>query len=60
MSIRPKKGNKIGGDATTTKTKQKSDVLKILLEHGDIVIMHGRDIHKYYEVSLTFFTNPAH
>jgi alkylated DNA repair dioxygenase AlkB len=28
----------------------KSDVLKVLLEHGDIVIMHGREIQKYYEV----------
>lgn len=29
-----------------------SVMLSLYLEHGDIVIMHGTKIHKYYEVRV--------
>lgn len=48
MSWRPKKKNDIPGGASSAK-KTKGDVLKIILRHGDIMIMDGSDIQKYYE-----------
>lgn len=36
----------------TTKEKPKKvrEILKMKLKHGDIVVMHGHDIQRYYEV----------
>jgi alkylated DNA repair dioxygenase AlkB len=56
MSFRPKAKGAVGcfrgTDQTTGKGGRKKQVmLSITLNHGDIVIMHGRDIQKYYEVS---------
>lgn len=50
MRYRPKKKNKIG---TIGKGKKglKFPVMSFPLYHGDICIMHGIDIHKYYDVS---------
>jgi alkylated DNA repair dioxygenase AlkB len=48
MEWRPKSRSKIGPD-DGKKSKQSS--LKIHLEHGDIMVMHGTQIQKLYEVS---------
>lgn len=48
MSWRPKKKNAIPGGASTAKNK-KGDVLKIILRHGDVMIMDGANIQRYYE-----------
>lgn len=33
------------------RTSNASPAISLLLRHGDIVVMHGADIQKYYEVS---------
>lgn len=46
----------ISDDARVNDTKNKSEnpaVLSIKLEHGDIVIMHGREIQKLFEVIIS-------
>jgi hypothetical protein len=51
MQWRPKASvNVCGKTKTNNKRKEKKEVLKILLEHGDIMIMHGAKIQKLYEV----------
>lgn len=47
MRFRGKK-NADFGDTTTSGRA----MLSFVLEHGDIVVMHGTKIHKYYEVRL--------
>lgn len=55
MSFRPKSKNSLGVDGgRRNAVGTKPDVLKITLEHGDLVVMHGRDIQKLYEVSQNF------
>ena len=57
MKLRPKAKSGIGSDS---KNKQgtKGDFLRILLLHGDLVVMHGSGIQKLYEVGrLTTSTN---
>ncbi|KAI1641496.1 hypothetical protein F4809DRAFT_654963 [Biscogniauxia mediterranea] len=48
MYFRPKKRTTIG-EASKTKKGDRRPMLGFVLEHGDMVVMHGRDIHKYYE-----------
>jgi hypothetical protein len=48
MRFRPKAKSNIGEKGTNSKGTRK-DVLRILLQHGDIVIMHGTLIQKHYE-----------
>ncbi|KAF8858768.1 hypothetical protein BDZ45DRAFT_590705 [Acephala macrosclerotiorum] len=48
MHFRPKKNSPIGESGKGAKAK-KPDYLKIILNHGDLLVMHGTDIHKYYE-----------
>ncbi|KAI0602778.1 hypothetical protein F4775DRAFT_600732 [Biscogniauxia sp. FL1348] len=48
MYFRPKKRTTIG-EASKSKKGDRPPMLGFVLEHGDMVIMHGRDIHKYYE-----------
>jgi hypothetical protein len=50
MHFRPKKNSPIGVSGKGKKAT-KPDYLKIILNHGDLLVMHGTDIHKYYEVS---------
>lgn len=50
MKFRPKKKSPIGKSGKGAKGV-KPDSLKIVLNHGDLLVMHGTDIHKYYEVS---------
>jgi hypothetical protein len=52
MKWRPKAKSKLGvvkgkGNAKGTKP----DVLRITLDHGDIMVMHGPKIQQLYEVS---------
>jgi alkylated DNA repair dioxygenase AlkB len=48
MYLRPKAKSGLGpGSKNARGTKR--DVLKIILHHGDIVIMHGPGIQKFYE-----------
>jgi hypothetical protein len=50
MKWRPKgKANIAGPPVPGRKTKK--DVLKIVLQHGDIMLMHGEGIQQLYEVS---------
>ncbi|KAG9228506.1 hypothetical protein BJ875DRAFT_477330 [Amylocarpus encephaloides] len=50
MAFRPKAKSSIQNIRRTRNAKgTKAPVLKILLEHGDILIMHGREIQKHYE-----------
>lgn len=69
MKWRPKAKNSIINEKERVNNKgPKSDVLKIFLEHGDIMVMHGRRIQELYEVSgcillhpgLTFTDIPKH
>ena len=53
MRFRPKRRTKLG-QAGSGKTGDKPAVVSFILNHGDIVIMHGTDIHREYEVSLCF------
>ncbi|KAI1500619.1 hypothetical protein F5X99DRAFT_429281 [Biscogniauxia marginata] len=48
MFFRPKKRTTIG-DPSKAKRGDRPPMLGFVLEHGDMVVMHGRDIHKYYE-----------
>ncbi|CZR62926.1 uncharacterized protein PAC_12823 [Phialocephala subalpina] len=48
MHFRPKKNSPIGVSGKGKKAT-KPDYLKIILNHGDLLVMHGTDIHKYYE-----------
>ncbi len=48
MMLRPKSKSSIGPGRNNAKNT-KADVLKVTLNHGDIIIMHGRDLQKYYE-----------
>jgi hypothetical protein len=46
------------GDKPTKNRKvHKRDMLKIILNHGDIMIMHGAKIQELYEVSQCCFCN---
>ena len=49
MKWRPKHTTDIKGPSL--KGRKKEDVLRIVLKHGDIMMMHGSDIQKLYEVS---------
>lgn len=40
-----------------TKSKHARPCLSMVLRHGDIVVMHGREIQKYFEVSLFQFVS---
>jgi alkylated DNA repair dioxygenase AlkB len=53
MSLRPKAKSLIGPVAKNAKGC-KADYLKIRLDHGDLVVMHGPGIQKYYEVRTAF------
>ena len=35
------------------KTSQAPDALQLAMNHGDIIIMQGADVQKYYEVSIS-------
>lgn len=56
MAFRPKKSSGLVGvvaEATRPKAagKDYGDVLAFPLYHGDMLVMHGTLIHRYYEVS---------
>lgn len=58
MSFRPKAKSAVGtfrgGEIEIGKGgKTKPRCLSVRLQHGDIVVMHGSLIQKYYEVSLS-------
>ncbi|RAL68664.1 hypothetical protein DID88_007373 [Monilinia fructigena] len=55
MSFRPKAKSIIGGVLKSTKGSKvsKKDYVRVTLNHGDIIVMHGSGIHKYYEHSVT-------
>ncbi|RFU26389.1 hypothetical protein B7463_g9945, partial [Scytalidium lignicola] len=54
MSFRPKARNSLGlNSGRRNAAGTKPDALKITLEHGDLVVMHGRDIQKLYEHAVT-------
>jgi alkylated DNA repair dioxygenase AlkB len=40
----------------TANSKTSKPCLKLMLHHGDVMIMHGADIQRVYEVSLTIKT----
>ncbi|CAJ2503680.1 Uu.00g110740.m01.CDS01 [Anthostomella pinea] len=48
MCFRPKKNKRIGPQSTMHK-KNRPPMVSFVLEHGDMVAMHGTDIHKHYE-----------
>lgn len=52
MSLRPKAKAKLGPISKNAKGT-KLDVLKFVLNHGDLVVMHGRGVQKYYEHAVT-------
>jgi len=52
MSWRPKSKSKLkSANEHKNQKGTKKPFLKILLEHGDIMVMHGSGIQKTYEVS---------
>ncbi|APA11239.1 hypothetical protein sscle_07g060090 [Sclerotinia sclerotiorum 1980 UF-70] len=53
MCFRPKNKSTIGGILKANKGSKasKKDYVKVTLNHGDIIIIHGSGIHKYYEVN---------
>ncbi|QSZ36984.1 hypothetical protein DSL72_009076 [Monilinia vaccinii-corymbosi] len=55
MSFRPKAKSTIGGVLKSSKSSKvgKKDYVKITLNHGDMIVMHGSGIHKYYEHAVT-------
>lgn len=53
MSFRPKAKVPIGARSKNFKGT-KPDVMRIVLDHGDIIIMHGSEIQKLYEVRASF------
>ncbi|KAJ9155445.1 hypothetical protein NKR23_g2011 [Pleurostoma richardsiae] len=55
MSIRPKKKSGLDFSCGTTSNNEAKPVLEFLLSHGDMVVMHGRAIHKYYEHAVEPF-----
>ncbi|RDL41607.1 uncharacterized protein BP5553_01586 [Venustampulla echinocandica] len=53
MMFRPKAKSGIKGVQKRANARgTQPDVLKVVLKHGDIVIMHGRDIQRFYEHSV--------
>ena len=61
MTLRPKAKCRVGAESKNAKGT-KVDVLKMVLRHGDLVVMHGTGIQKLYEASGPFkyclkFTN---
>ncbi|KAH6674849.1 hypothetical protein B0J14DRAFT_561877 [Halenospora varia] len=53
MVFRPKVGSHIMGPGKPNPKGEKKDVLSFVLEHGDIMVMHGSGIHKHYEHKVT-------
>ncbi|KAF7909423.1 uncharacterized protein EAF01_003141 [Botrytis porri] len=58
MCFRPKNKSTIGGVLKPGKGSlgskaTKKDYVKVTLNHGDIIVMHGSGIHKYYEHAVT-------
>lgn len=53
FSIRPKAKSGIGAISKNAKGS-KPDALKLRLDHGDLIIMHGSGIQKFYEVACIF------
>ncbi|KAI9648951.1 hypothetical protein NHQ30_001517 [Ciborinia camelliae] len=55
MSFRPKNKSQIGGVLKSNKGSKvsKKDYVRVTLNHGDIIVMHGSGIHKYYEHAVT-------
>ncbi|TGO51579.1 hypothetical protein BCON_0158g00050 [Botryotinia convoluta] len=58
MCFRPKNKSTIGGVLKPGKGNlgskaAKKDYAKVTLNHGDIIVMHGSGIHKYYEHAVT-------
>jgi hypothetical protein len=52
MSWRPKASSKIESENEKNNQKgEKRDVLRIVLRQGDMMVMHGSNIQKFYEVS---------
>jgi alkylated DNA repair dioxygenase AlkB len=49
MALRPKAKSRVGAESRNAKGT-KLDVLRMVLRHGDIVVMHGTGIQKLYEV----------
>lgn len=56
MSFRPKKNSGMDALLGAKLSETYKDVLTLPLEHGDIMVMHGTLIHRFYEVSLFYFT----
>lgn len=57
MDFRPKAKGPVGEfrgpNQSNSKGKKKKPVmLSITLDHGDLIVMHGQEIQKYYEVSF--------
>lgn len=58
MSFRPKYGREPEGQfaaylpASTAIKKKYPSVLEVPMRHGDIMVMHGKDIQRFYEVGL--------
>ena len=50
LSARGRKGNPAKKDNSN---RDYHDVLEVCLDHGDIVVMQGRAIHREYDVSST-------
>lgn len=56
MCFRPKNNSTIGGVLKSKGSKvSKKDYVQITLNHGDIIVMHGSGLHKYYEVSTVLW-----
>ncbi|KAK1833091.1 hypothetical protein QBC39DRAFT_279594, partial [Podospora conica] len=60
MAFRPKYGRGAVGQFesyglpnSTAKNKKYSTVLEVPFRHGDMMVMHGKDIQKYYEHAVT-------
>jgi alkylated DNA repair dioxygenase AlkB len=49
MMLRPKAKCSVGAESRNAKGT-KVDILKMVLRHGDLVVMHGTGIQKLYEV----------
>ncbi len=50
MRFRPKKNSTIGRGSSKKSDGNKKECISFTLNHGDMVVMHGTDIHKFYEV----------
>lgn len=58
MSFRPKAKSTIASITGKGKVKAsavKPAVLQLLLDHGDIMVMHGRKIQQLYEVNIRLY-----